>query len=222
MDEIICKKLNIGKFNRKAIIGCPPHVDAFEGVAYDTSLGTGSYDLIVHFIFTLQQFHDRLMDIIAHRRLNEGGVVYFAYPKKGNKRYDQFIGRDDFFTIIDMNADGYVAQSTVKFNKMVAFDDTFTVIGLKNEPRKRASSQPSQCVGAYVDRLPELEERLSAYPDALEFYRRLTPGYQRGWARYVYAVKSEATQEKHFQEMVAILRQGHKSIDLYRQALGNA
>lgn len=218
MDEIIFKKLALAKYARKAIIACPDDVEAFAGLDYDDRLGTGRYDMVLHFVFTLDAFVDRLNDIIAHDRLNSGGVVYFAYPKKGNKRYAQYIGRDDFFTVIDMDNDGYVGQSDVRFNKMVAFDDTFTVIGLKHEAKRRRSTQPSRCVGSYADRIPELRERLAPHADVLAFFDALTPGYRRDWARYVFAVRTEATMDRHLEEMVTILRAGYKSVDLYRQA----
>ncbi len=195
----------------------PRDVDAFDGMACDRQLAPVKHDLILHFICTLEEFKEKLFDIIGHERLNAGGVVYFAYPKKGNKRYGEYIGRDDFFTVIDMNDEGYVAQSPVKFNKMVSFDETFTVIGLKHEIRRKGSSRPSQCVSAYVDKLPDLVKLLESHPHALDFFNRLTPGYQRGWARYVFAVKSEATLQRHFNEMLDILNKGYKSIDLYRK-----
>lgn len=217
MNEIILQKLGLAKFNDKAIINCPEYLSTFEGIAHDTVLGSRPYDLIIHFVFTLDEFKNHLEDIIANNRLNPGGVVYFAYPKKGNKRYDRYIGRDDFFTVIDMDNDGYVGTSDIKFNKMVALDDTFTVIGLKHLSVRKRNTQPSQCVSAYTDRIPELVNALQATPDALTLFSRLTPGYQRGWARYVYAVKTPATQHKHFEEMIDILRKGYKSIDLYRQ-----
>lgn len=218
MNPIICQKLRIENFVRKAIIDCPADIDAFEGIAHDTQLRAGSYDFILYFVFTLDQFRDRIMDIIAHNRLNPDGMVYFTYPKKGNRKYEQYIGRDDFFTIIDMNAEGYVAGSRVKFNKMVALDDTFTVIGLKHTVRSRSDARPPRCVTAFADRLPDIEAKLTSYPDAYDFFQSLTPGYRRGWAQYVYGVRSEAIQEKHFLEMVRILRAGHKSINLYRRA----
>ena len=48
-------------------------------------------------------------------------------------------------------------------------------------------------------------------------FNKLTPGYQRGWARYVYGVKNEDTKAKRLTEMEDILKKGFKSIDLYRQ-----
>ncbi len=217
MDDIICKKLALDKYARMAIIARPDDVTAFDGLDCDDRLGTGRYDMVLHFVFTLDEFVSRLTDIIAHDRINSGGVVYFAYPKKGNKRYAQYIGRDDFFTVIDMDNDGYVGQSDVKFNKMVAFDQTFTIIGLKHDARRRRNTQPSQCVGAYADRIPELQARLAPHADVLALFDALTPGYRRGWARYVFAVRTDDTLKRHLDEMVTILRAGYKSIDLYRQ-----
>ncbi|MCI6618452.1 MAG: YdeI/OmpD-associated family protein [Prevotella sp.] len=216
MDQLLFRKLDLAKYARKAIIDCPEDVQAFDGIDFDRTLGAGRYDLVFHFIFSLDEFAARVHDLIRQDRINPGGVAFFAYPKKGNRRYDTYIGRDDFFTVIDMDNDGYVDDSDLKFNKMVAFNDVFTVIGLKHAHKRRQSRQPSQCVSAYVDRLPELIERLSAHPDALARFNSLTPGYQRGWARYVFGVSAEATVVRHLQEMADILVQGYKSVDLYR------
>ena len=217
MDTVICQKLKLDKYEKKAILHCPHDIDAFQGLDFDTQMFTPPYDMVLVFIFSLQEFRQTIDHIIRHNTLSEGGVVYFAYPKKGNKRYDTSIGRDDFFTIIDMNDQGYVADSDIKFNKMVAFNDTFTVIGLKHDRQRRRSNAPSQCVGDYVDRLPQLAEALQQSPEARSFFQSLTPGYQRGWARYVYGVKTEATQRKHLQEAISCLEGGFKSIDHARQ-----
>lgn len=144
-------------------------------------------------------------------------MLYFAYPKKGNKRYAEYIGRDDFFSVIEMDDEGYVYDSAIKFNKMVAFGEIFTVIGLKHqEKRKSRSTQPSQCVADYVERIPDVRAHFANNQEVLDLYDRLTPGYQRDWARYIYSTKSEATTEKRFSEMEYILKQGYKTKDLFR------
>ncbi len=217
MNQKILDKLRFGKFEQKAIIQCPDDVKDFDGIAFDKELNRQKYDMVFFFVFSLEEFVTYLRKLIHDKILNPNGVAYFAYPKKGNKRYDTYIGRDDFFTVVDMDAGGYVDKSTVKFNKMVAFSEVFTVIGLKNEVQQRKSTQMSQCVDDYVEKIPLLEQCLARNRDALEKFRALTPGYQRGWARYVYGIKSQTTVDKHFEEMVLILLAGFKSIDLYRQ-----
>jgi hypothetical protein len=218
MDEIIVKKLAMAKYARKAIIACPDDVEAFAGLDYDDRLGTGRYDMVLHFVFTLDAFVDRLNDINAHDRLNPVAWSSLPTPRRATSVMRSTLRPRRLLHLIDMDNDGYVRQSVVKFNKMVAFDDTFTIIGLKHDDRRRRNTQPSQCVGTYVDRIPEIQARLAATPDVLSLFDALTPGYQRGWARYVYAVRTEATMARHLEEMVTILRAGYKSIDLYRQA----
>lgn len=65
--------------------------------------------------------------------------------------------------------------------------------------------------------MKDIEKLLENYPDELKFYLELTPGYQRDWARYVFSVKQQKTREKREAQMVEILSQGYKSVDLFRQ-----
>jgi hypothetical protein len=217
MNTEIIKKFNIEKFNTKVILDKPNDIADFDGITYDTAIGNGKYNLIFAFIFSLDEFTNLLKNTIDKDLLNPNGMLYFAYPKKGNKQYSKYIGRDDFFDVIDMNNEGYVYNSPVKFNKMAAFSEVFTVIGLKYDEKRKKSSAPSQCVADYIDRIPDVRKYFERDKEILALFDQLTPGYQRGWSRYVYSTKNEATTEKRFTEMETILRQGYKSIDLYRQ-----
>ncbi|WP_026626142.1 YdeI/OmpD-associated family protein [Dysgonomonas capnocytophagoides] len=217
MNSEIIKKFNIGKFDAKVILNKPVDITDFDGVSFGTTLRKGKYDMIFAFIFSLDEFAALLRKAIDNDLLNPYGMLYFAYPKKGNKQYEQFIGRDDILPAVDMDNDGYVYDSLIKFNKMAAFSDVFTVIGLKLDEKRKKSNQPSQCVADYVDRIPDVRKYFETNKDVLALFDQLTPGYQRGWVRYVYSTKSEATTEKRFAEMTSILKQGYKSIDLFRQ-----
>lgn len=121
--------------------------------------------------------------------------------------------RDEIFPALGVSEeDGYIGKSDYKFNQMVALDETFTIVGIKKEARKAKKTQAkSQCVGDYVEMLPVLEEQLQAFSKAYEFFASLTPGYKRGWARYVYSAKQEATQKKRLEETVRLLEQDVKS-----------
>lgn len=219
MNEELMQKLGVDKFERKAILNLPKEIHYFDGIVYDTELKQGTYDLIIVFVLTIEELKSQLLELVKTERLNPLGVIYIIYPKKGNKRYKTYIHRDEIFPNVEMDEDGYVYGSTIKFNKMVAFDESFTAVGLKNiskSPKK--STQPSQCVSDYIDRIPELEQLLTSYPETLQLFQALTPGYQRGWARYIFGVKNKSTSEKRLMEMQEVLRLGFKSIDLYRQA----
>lgn len=133
--------------------------------------------------------------------------------------YSTFIHRDNLLAGLDANEDGYISGSTIKFARMVALDDVFTVVGLKEESvsKNTNSTKASQCVEDYIEMIPQIEEDLHHAPDVLAFYQSLTPGYRKDWARYVYSAKQQATKEKRRSEMKNILSQGYKSRNLYLQ-----
>jgi len=217
MNQEVIKKFGIEKYNQKLILNMPADISDFDGISFSTVMDRDSYDLIFAFIFSLDEFTNLLEKVIDSNLLNPMGVLYFAYPKKGNKQYKEYIGRDDFFGKVNMDSDGYVNDSPIKFNKMAAFNDVFTVVGLKHEQKRKKSTQPSQCVEDYVSRIPEIRTHFEEKLEILASFDRLTPGYQRDWARYVFGVKNAATTEKRFAEMEHILKQGYKTVDLYRR-----
>ncbi len=217
MTNEIIKKFGVEKYDKKLILNKPSGIANFDGLLFDTTVGKDKYDLIFAFIFSLDEFANLLETVIDKEMLNPGGILYFAYPKKGNKQYAVYIGRDDFMGRINPDNDGYVNNSSVKFNKMAAFNDVFTVIGLKHEEKRKRPSQPSQCVADYIERIPDVRKYFEGNKDILTLFDKLTPGYQRDWARYVYGVKNAATTEKRFAEMKNILKQGYKSVDLFRR-----
>ena len=217
MNNELIKKFSIEKFDKKLILDKPEDIHAFDGIAYDTDISKDKYDLIFAFIFSLDTFTNLVKTVITQNLLNANGILYFAYPKKGNRQYQSYIGRDDFFHAVTFDNDGFILDSPIKFNTMAAFDNVFTIIGLKHETKKKKSTQPSQCVSDYVEHIPVLRERLVKNKDLLTFFDKLTPGYQSGWSRYVFGVKNPATVRKRLAEMEQVLSQGYKSIDLYRR-----
>ncbi len=216
MNNEVIKKFGIEKYDQKLILNKPVDIDDFDGISFHTTMGKGKYDLIFAFIFSLDEFVALLETVIDKDLLNPNGILYFAYPKKGNKQFTTYIGRDDFFKWVNMGHDGYVDNSPIKFNKMAAFNDVFTVIGLKHEEKRKKPAQPSQRVVDYAERIPDVRIHFEKNKEVLAFFDKLTPGYQRDWARYVYGVKNVSTTEKRFAEMENILQQGYKSVDLFR------
>lgn len=65
--------------------------------------------------------------------------------------------------------------------------------------------------------IDDIRSFLKNNEEVLAKYDALTYGYQKDWARYVYSAKREETQEKRLLEMVTILGEGYKSMDLYRR-----
>jgi len=211
----IIDKLNLTKYNHLVVLNQPEDNDVFD--AYPTEL-TGAHDAIFIFVQTLDEMIRYTRYIIDGQHLAENGYLFFAYPKKGNKRYGTYVHRDEILPAMGADEDGYVGNSDLKFARMVGMDEVFTVIGIKREKRKAAkTSAVSLRVGDYADQVKDVEELLASYPKVQELYRELTPGYQRDWARYLFSAKQSATREKRLEQMVDVLSQGYKTMDLYRQ-----
>jgi hypothetical protein len=211
----IINKLNLAKYKNMAVLNQPSDYDVLNGFQMALS---GGHDAIFIFVETIDEMVKYTHTIIKEQPLLEKGYLFFAYPKKGNKRYETFVHRDEIFPAMKVEEDGYVEKSDLKFSRMVGMDDVFTVVGLKREKKKtQKSSTPSQSVADYEDNVKDIEAVLTNYPNELKFFRELTPGYQKGWARYIFSTKQQSTQEKRKAEMVDLLSQGYKSVDLFRQ-----
>ncbi|WP_062109978.1 YdeI/OmpD-associated family protein [Bacillus niameyensis] len=211
----IIDKLKLSKYKNMTVLNQPRDYDLFNG--YETSLRK-DHDAIFIFVETVEEMVQHTERIINEEQLLEKGYLFFAYPKKGNKRYDTFVHRDEIFPRMKVEEDGYVQNSDLKFSRMVSMDDVFTVVGLKREKKKaKKSPAASQCVADYEDHVKDIERLLDDYPEELKFFQELTPGYQRDWARYIFSAKQQKTREKRQAQMVDILSLRYKSVDLFRQ-----
>lgn len=216
----VVEKLNLNKYPRKLILNKPEDLDDFNELDHDSTIKNHPYDLIFIFIFSLDEFSRQLQSVIENHLLEKNGYVYFAYPKKGNPKYKEYIDRDSFINAAAMDEEGYTLGSEIKFSRMVSLNDVFTVVGLKSAPKKAvkaASSKNSQCVDDYITHVDDIKQYLSKNDDLWEKYNELTFGYQKDWARYVYSAKRKETQEKRLLEMETVLGKGYKSIDLYKR-----
>ena len=172
------------------------------------------------FVFSLEEFSQQLQSVIDKHLLENNGYLYFAYPKKNNPKYKEYIERDSLFEAVAMDDEGYTLGTDIKFSRMSSLNDIFTVVGLKSAPKKAsksASSKNSQCVDDYIAHVDDIKQYLYKNEELLGAYNLLTSGYQKDWARYVYSAKRKETQEKRLQEMETVLGEGYKSIDLYRR-----
>lgn len=180
-----------------------------------------SLDLAIAYVYSLEEMKEILETLWKNKNVKENGLIYLAYPKNKNKLGHSPIHRDDIFPFLDVNEDdGYVKGTQFKFNKMIALDENYTLIALKKLPKKdlKKSQKPSTRVDDYICKIRDIEDFLKDYPKQYDFYQSLTPGYRKGWARYVYSAKTQKTIDKRLDEMVDILGQGYKSKELYRQA----
>ncbi|CEG25954.1 YdeI/OmpD-associated family protein [Bacillus sp. B-jedd] len=211
----IINKLKLDKYENMAVLNQPADYSLFND--YKTEL-TGGHDAIFVFVETIDDMVNETKRIINELPLVEKGYLFFAYPKKGNKRYETYVHRDEIFPALKVDDEGYIDNSDLKFSRMVSMDDVFTVVGLKLEKKKaRKSPAASQSVGDYEQNVKDIEKFLADNPEVLKMFKELTPGYQRDWARYIFSAKQQKTREKRQEQMIEILSQGYKSVDLYRQ-----
>jgi len=211
----VIDKLNLSKYSNMVVINQPNDYALFTEQAIKLSK---DHDAIFIFVETIDEMVKHTQLILNKQLLLEKGYLFFAYPKKGNNRYETFIHRDEIFPAMNVGEDGYVDNSDIKFARMVSMDDVFTVVGLKREKKKvKKTSTASQCVSDYVENIKDVEALLANHPNELQFYQGLTPGYQKDWARHIFSAKQQQTREKRAQQMVEILSQGYKSIDLFRR-----
>ncbi|MFG6146924.1 YdeI/OmpD-associated family protein [Halobacillus sp. B23F22_1] len=211
----IIDKLKLDKYSTLTVLNEPADYDLFSACSSDLSQ---QHDGIFIFIETVEEMKDYTQHIIQKDLLLEGGYLFFAYPKKGNKRYETHVHRDEIFPALSIGDDRYVEGSDIKFSRMVSMDDVFTVTGLKREKTKAApSSASSQRVADYEDKIGEVKKMLREHPEELTFYETLTPGYQKDWARQIFSAKQEKTRQKRFQQMVDVLSKRYKTLDLYRR-----
>jgi len=225
VSKSIVEKLGLHKYEQVTVLNEPPSTAYFDALHhYDTDLQKEAYDLIFAFVLDADQLIALVNRVIDHAYLNKGGYLFAAYPKKGNKIYPTYIHRDELFGILGSDEEGYIGESTIKFARMVGLDDTFTVVGFKEEEAGKAkaankgTTKVSQRVDDYIDFIPQVEKDLESEPEVLTFYQSLTQGYRKDWARYVYSAKQAETKDKRREEMIMILQAGYKSRELYRKA----
>ena len=218
MDVSLEKKLMIHKFPRILLSGKPRDLKDLDGLVCDTK-ASGTYNLVIAFVFSLDEMEQCIARISGKGLLEDQGYLYIAYPKKGNKQYREYIDRDSIFPRLGVDeSTGFVRDAPMKFSKMVALNDTFTIVGLKYLPSgDPVKTRVSANVDDYIENIPALRSYLKHKPEILAVYDALSYGYRKDWARYVYSARTSATTEKRLSEMVDILKEGYKSINLYKQ-----
>lgn len=144
----IVEKLNLTKYQQPVILNRPQAEYLSEFASAAQQLPSEPVELIFTFVKTMAEFQEIVSMVIEGQHLVENGLLYVAYPKKGNKIYPTFVHRDEIFPTLQVNeADGYIKGSTLKFNRMVSLDETFTVVGMKNVLKKQRRIRPVLLLG---------------------------------------------------------------------------
>lgn len=177
--------------------------------------GKPPYSVIFAFADTLDEMAKILNE--TGNLLRPEGTLLIAYPKLANKLGRTGIHRDHIFpTLMIDEATGYYQNTTLRFNAMRSFDENYTVLAIKKDEKQKARSGPSMRVIDYENDIHTIELYLKDSP-VLAIFNQLTPGYKRGWARYIYSTKVTVTRERRLEEMKTLLLKGIKSKDLVRK-----
>ena len=202
------------------VLNQPEDVHELDELSCDFTPDKALYQVIFAFTFSLAEMAQVIEQTVSTNRLADQGLLFMIYPKKGNKRFDSWIGRDDIFPFLHVSEEtGYVGDTALKFNSMSSFNDHLTLVGLRHlsgKPVKNAGV--SQRVADYAGQVPDLRAYLADKPAILAIFDTLAPGYQKDWARHVYSAQTQVTREKRLLDMVEILGEGYKTYQLYRQA----
>lgn len=209
-------KLKLDRCERVAVLSVPQAVEEDLKGVKQVPLGTG-HDALVTFATSNAEFFTTLERLAKEDRIEEGGMLLIAYPKKGNPLYPEYVHRDEIFPKVKMDEDGYIYDSPYRFNRMLGFDACFTLLEIKRVANRKPA-KPSHVGSDYLKYIPDVEAMLKEDPDVLAIYQALSPGYRKDWAVYLFTTANEATRAKRFEELKSILRAGYKNMTLYRQA----
>jgi hypothetical protein len=218
MSQII-EKFKLDTFKDLPILNMPAYLQTELEVLGSNPLKDKQEALLV-FTTTNEEFFSTLRSLIKQDPILDKGVLFLCYPKKGNPKYPSYVHRDEIFPKVDMDDDGFMFKSAYKFNRMLAFDEVFTLLEVKKiDSKKGANARPSQMGSDYIHHIPEVEVLLKDEPKALSFFQSLAPGYRKDWAVYLFSTENQDTRHKRILEMIRLLKEGHKNMTLYRQSL---
>lgn len=223
MVKTLVEKLKLNSFESKLLLHRPDlsHLADLEHFDLtDSSVSKGNYHLVIDFVENAQKLKESFRSL--HDKIRPEGLYVVAYPKKGNKKFETFIHRDQLFDLLHANRDtGKIEGTSFKFNRMVALDESYTVIALKNiaQQKNRKMPTPSQRIADCQHRVPELSKLLTARSAELAFFESLSPGYQRDWARYIYSAKQQKTRDRRLSDFLAAMHARIKTTALYKTTL---
>jgi hypothetical protein len=218
MSQII-EKFKLDTFKDLPILNMPAYLQSELEILGSNPLKDKQEALLV-FTTTNEEFFSTLRSLIKQDPILDKGVLFLCYPKKGNPKYPSYVHRDEIFPKVEMDDDGFMFKSAYKFNRMLAFDEVFTLLEVKKiDSKKGANARPSHMGSDYIHHIPEVEGFLKDEPKVLAFFQSLAPGYRKDWAVYLFSTENQDTRNKRILEMIRLLKEGHKNMTLYRQSL---
>jgi hypothetical protein len=179
------------------------------------SKSSAPFEVAVSFVYTLEDMSIAITQ--AEKDLQPEGMLYLCYPKLKNNLGISGIHRDHILPYLKVNPDtGYISESQMRFNRMISLDDDYTLLGVKYDTKMKSRPAVSMKVEDYEHHVTDIINILKNEA-CLNFYESLTPGYQKGWARYIFSAKTDETKQKRIEEMIVLLNQGIKSKELAKK-----
>jgi hypothetical protein len=173
------------------------------------------FHTLVSFVFSLEEMKQEIYT--AFDLLEANGLLYLCYPKLKNGLGLLGIHRDHIFPFLEVDEHtGYIKHTLMRFNQMKSLDHHYTLLVVKKDLIRKKRSMTSQKAEDYVNDVDHIKDILKD-KTCFSFFNNLTPGYQKGWARYIFSAKTIKTKENRIKEMIHLLDQGIKSKDLARK-----
>ena len=122
--------MNTKLFNQEEVVmvNVPPKYQA-ELFAFKPP-STHPYKRIVMFVHSLEEM--KMGIVVYETQLVENGLLIFIYPKLKNTLGIKGIHRDAIFPYLNVDeTTGFVKDRTLKFNRLLKFDDDYTLVALK-------------------------------------------------------------------------------------------
>lgn len=190
--------------------------DNYKDQFKDLNIVDKNPDLIYGFVDTLEDMKKEIKN--ALNELKPGGLLCLMYPKLKNTLGKPGIHRDDIFPFLKVNSEtGYIDQTLMRFNRMQAFDDQYTLIGIKKDTSQKLRKEVLTSKSDIDNFIKEFIELIQKETDALAFFNTLPNGYQKQWVRYVFDVKTDETKQKRLKETIYYLNNKIKAKTLVKK-----
>lgn len=190
--------------------------DNYKDQFKDLNIVDKNPDLIYGFVDTLEDMKKEIKN--ALNELKPGGLLCLMYPKLKNTLGKPGIHRDDIFPFLKVNSEtGYIDQTLMRFNRMQAFDDQYTLIGIKKDTSQKLRKEVLTSKSDIDNFIKEFTDLIQKERDALAFFNKLPNGYQKQWVRYVFDVKTEETKQKRLKETIYYLNHKVKAKTLVKK-----
>lgn len=90
MQTPLAKKLRLQTGQRILMLN-PPDTTYFSEFEIGTKFTEEREDVIVLFVYSLDQLIDEIRELIIKNNVTKEGRIFIAYPKKGNKKFNTFL-----------------------------------------------------------------------------------------------------------------------------------